>query len=359
MRSSPSLLSLLSLLFLHAGCLPSSQKQNTRAVTPADSLSIRVAAEAPVDTLRLVWTAEAPEASPFELPTSLVWLPDSLGGAVVVADTRRGNLHVFSADGAYVAERRPEGLQFPYLAGLRADTVVVHSRGTRRLDFVVGDHVARSLGLGADYAAVLATDNLLWAKRTEENDTYLARLDAAGREAARYRLPAPHWRHAGFLRAWDEALLSLSGYRPVVDVLPPGAPDGATLDSLALVGFDSPQLVHSYQFLLGEADEPPLLTSSAAALGDRLFVLNLRPDHVRLDVYSRSGRLERVLLYPDPALLAAFYPVDLAARAVAGGVRFALVLQQPGGALSRPGGRVVMLAWDGPESGRNSAGEGA
>src|SRR5690606_8093814 len=179
----------LPLSLLLAGCLPSSQRQNTRALTPADSLSMRLAEEAPVDTLRLVWTAGAPEASPLELPTSMVWLPDSPGGRLVVADTRRASLHVFSPEGDYVGERRPEGLRYPYLAGTRGDTVVVYSRGEQRLDFVMDERVVRRLALPADYAAVLATDDGLWAKRTEEETVYLARLGADGREAARYRLP--------------------------------------------------------------------------------------------------------------------------------------------------------------------------
>jgi hypothetical protein len=357
MIARPPLLSFLSLLALLAqpACLPSSQRANTRAVTPADSLSMRIAAAAPVDTLRLVWTAEAPAASPFELPTSLAWLLDSAasapGGRLVVADTRRGSLHVLTADGGYVEEWRPEGLQYPYLAGLRGDTAVVLARGARRLDFLVEGRVARRLDLPADYAAVLATGAALWAKRAAEGDTYLARLDERGREAARYRLPGPHWRHTGFLRPWGDDLLSLSGYRPVVDVLPAGAPEGAALDSLALHGFDSPQLVRSYQFLIGEVDEPPLLTSSAAAVGDRLYVLNLRVDQVRVDVYGRAPdglRLQRVLVYPDAALVAGAFPADLAVREGPGGVRFALVLQNPGGGLGRPGGRVAMLAWEGP-----------
>src|SRR5690606_28054568 len=153
-----------------AGCLPSSQRANTRALTPADSLSMRLAEGARVDTLRLMWTAGAPEASPLELPTSMAWLPDSLGGELVIADTRRGSLHAFSAEGAYVGERRPEGLRYPYLAGTRGDTVVVYSRGERRLDFVVGERVARRLPLPVDYAAVLAADDALWAKRAEEGD---------------------------------------------------------------------------------------------------------------------------------------------------------------------------------------------
>jgi hypothetical protein len=355
-RAALTLSLLLPLSLSQTGCLPSSQRRNTRAVTPADSLSMRIAAEAPVDTLRLAWTAEAPEASPFELPTSLAWLPDSLGGRLVVADTRGGSLHVVSPEGAYVGAWRPEGLQFPYLAGVRGDTVVVHSRGARRLDFVVDGRVVRRLDLPADYSAVLATDSLLWAKRTEEGDTHLARLDATGREAARYRLPGPYWRHIGFLRPWGDALLSLSGYRPVVDRLPAGAPGGAMLDSLYLYGFDSPQLVRSYQFMQDEVDQPPLLTSSAAALGDRLYVLNLRVEEVRIDVYgpAREGaegglRLERTLVYPDVALLASAFPVDLAVRAVGGsGLQFALALQNPGGVLAPSGGRLVMLAWDGP-----------
>lgn len=340
----------LPLALSQSGCLPSSQRQNTRTLTPGDSLSRHVAATVPVDTLRLVWAAEAPERAPFEFPTSLVWLPDSLGGAIVVADTRAGGLHALSPEGDYAGWSRPAGLEYPYLAGHRADTLIVFSRGAGRLDFVRGDSVLRRVRLPEAFSAVLATDSALYAKRTEENDTFLARLAEDGRIAERYGLVGPHWRHFGFLRAWGDSVLSLSGYRPVVDVLRPETPPEAVLDTLALVGFDSPQLVRSHQFLLGEVDEPPLLTSAAAPLGRRLVAVNLRAEEIRLDVFAPNGagglRLERALVYPDAATVADAFPADLAVRQGTDGVLVVLLMQRPGGVFSRPGGRVVMLRWD-------------
>ncbi|MDX1420460.1 MAG: hypothetical protein R3181_10885, partial [Rubricoccaceae bacterium] len=285
--------------------------------------------------------------APFELPTSVAWWPDSLGGRLAIVDTRRGSLHVLSPEGEVIEERTPDGLRYPYLAGLRADTVVLHNRGERRLDFVVGDRSVRRIPLEQDYGTALATGDGLWAKQAVENDTYLARLDADGTVGVAYPLPQPYWRHVGFLRVWGDSLLSLSGYRPVVDVLPLGAPAGAAPDTLALVGFDSPQLVRSYQFLIDEVDEPPLLTPSAVPLGDRLFVLNIRYDAIRIDVYGRGGRLQRALVLPAADLLADVFPVDLAVREVGGALHIAVVLQHPGGFLDPARGRVAMLAWEG------------
>src|SRR5690606_22953242 len=167
---------------------------------------------------------------------------------LIVADTRSGALHVVSSEGEYAEARRPDGLDYPYLAGHRADTLVVLSRGTNRLGFVVGESVVRTIPLPEErIASALATDAALYAKRADDEGLALLRLTEAGGVAARYPLAGPYWRHVGFLRDWDGALLSLSGYRPVVDRLAPGA---AAPDTLALVGFDSPQLMRSNQFLL-------------------------------------------------------------------------------------------------------------
>ena len=343
---SPVLLLALS----QTGCLPSSQKQNTRALTPSDSLSRDLAATAPADTLQFVWQAEAPEATPFEFPTSIAWLPDSFGGRIVVADTRTGGLHTLSSEGGYVGVQQPEGLEFPYLAGQRADTLVVFSRGPNRLDFVVDGASERQVDLPeGGFSAALATDSALYVKRTDEEEVFLARLTEDGQLAERYELVGPDWRHIGFLRPYGDAVLSLSGYRPVVDIVRPTTPGGATLDTLALAGFDSPQFVRSFQFLTGEIDEPPLLTSSAVSIGDHLVVVNLRVEQIHLDVYGPDGnggfRLERALIYPDMAAVADVFPADIAVHEDAEGWRIVLLMQRPGGVLSRSGGRVLMLRW--------------
>ena len=350
--SRPLFLSVLLVFLLQAGCLPSSQKHSTRAITATDSLSRQIAAEVPVDTLHLVWQLEAPASTPFELPTSLTWLPhrtpDTIRSQLVVADTRRHSLHVVSSDGAYRQEWRPQGLQFPYIAGTRGDTLAVLNRGAGALSFLVEGAVVRQLTLPGDAAsAALVTDSEIWVKETHEQGSFVSRLDTQGREQQRYGLSGPAWRHTGFLRQWGDTLLSLSGYRPVIDQLPLGASSTHTPDSLMLLGFDSPQLVRSYQFLLGEVDEPPLLTSSAAALGNRLYVLNLRPDRLRIDMYDKAGRLRRVLLLPDAVLMANVFPVDLAVRQDSeGSLLFALVLQQPGGLLHSSSGRLALARLD-------------
>ena len=81
-----------------AGCLPSSQKQNDRSVTAADSASAAVAQTVPVDTLDTVWTARAPEADPMPVPSSLVWA----GGTLAVVETQEGSVRRFTEGGAYL-----------------------------------------------------------------------------------------------------------------------------------------------------------------------------------------------------------------------------------------------------------------
>lgn len=331
-----------------AGCLPSSQRERTTALLPSDSLSRLAAQGVPVDTLALAWTVAGDGMS---FPTSLVWTADAeAAGHLVVADTKRGSLHVFAPEGRYEGEVQPTepALSYPYLAGGRGDTVVVLSRGERRLDWVDlrSRRIVRSVPIPfEDVSAALATaEGALWAKRTPEEGggaASLVRLD--GRAVVSVELPGPVWRRYGFLRAWGGALVSLSGYRPVADVLPPGG----RLDTLALVGFDSPQFVRSHQFLRGEVDQPPLLTSSAFPLGDRLFVLNLRTDALRVDVYDRGGRLQRVLTCAIPEETRDHFPVDLAVRRGPSGYRLAVLMQRPGSVLKNPSGQIWMLRWDG------------
>ena len=145
--------------------------------------------------------------------------------------------------------------------GARGDTLAVLSRGVPRLDLVAGGRIVRQIPLPeGEQPTALVTDRAIYYKLVPEAGATLARLDSTGRSVERYRLAGPHWRHYGFLRAWGDSVLSLSGYRPVIDVLAPEADDP---DSLALVGFDSPLLVRSWQFAQGEVAEPPLLTSAA------------------------------------------------------------------------------------------------
>lgn len=327
------------------GCLPSSQKQNTQTLTPGDSLSREIAATALVDSLTVVWEVRAPEETPMELPTSLVWFPDSLGGDLVVADTRRGYIHRISPDGAYQGVWESDDFQFPYLAGIRGDSIAVFNRGRNTLGFVRNGSVVRSITLPEeDVSAVLVTDSSIVVKRTEEGIYDLAEISEHGEMLQRYELVGPYWRHYGFIRSAGSQVFSLSGYRPVVDVLQEETPAGSTLDTLALVGFDSPQLVRSNQFLLDEIDEPPLLISSATYHAGKLYVVNMRAERVRIDVYGTGGHLERVLEYVDYTAVSEAFPADIAVRSDgSNGLLIALVMQSPGGIFSRPGGYVLML----------------
>ncbi len=332
---------------LLAGCLPSSQKENSRAVPAADSASAALAAAVPVDTLAEVWTARPPAAEAMPVPTSLVWA----GGALAVVETQAGGVHRFSEAGAYLGRTALPERSFPYAAGALGDTVVVLARGRGALLWVVpGAGVVREAPVPEGTTNALAAPGLLAARVGGGPDTLapaVVRLGRDGAEVARRPLAGPAWRMLGFLRLWDGRVAALSGYRPVVDVL---EAEGARLgpaDTLALRGFDSPQLVRSAQFVRGEVDEPPLLSSSAAALDGRLFVLNLRSDHVRVDVFDRDGQIERVLVSPTRGF-EIDVATDLAVRAGPdGAVDLAVLMARPPGVLQTPESRVVLYRWRG------------
>src|SRR5690606_28975017 len=111
-------------------------------------------------------------------------------------------------------------------------------------------------------------------------------------------------------------------------------------------------LSRSRLWALGDVDEPPLLSPAAAAVGDRLFVLNNRPGWVHIDVFRRDAGpdgprllLERSLVQPDPQVDNDYYAVDLAARRVDGGVEFVVLTTMPAPGLTflrwTPGGEAV------------------
>lgn len=331
-----------ALLLVLAGCFPSScRRTETRALFPSDSLSREMAEQTSVDTLRLAWEARTTEAVPLAYPRTVLFGED---GTVYVGDAERNSLFAFGTDGRYREEIAPEQLDVPYLAGHQGDTLVVFSAGAGRFDFVADGDIVQSADVGADPArqtlqyGAYWKGNLYYKAVGEDAEGYIARLDARGEVAERAVLPGPYWRHAGFLRAWGDSLLSLSGYRPVIDVATEEG-DALRLDTLALTGFDSPMLARSRLFTLGEVYDPPLLTASAAAAGDRLFVLNMRPGWLRVDVYNRHGRLQNVLVQENPLIDKNFYPTDIAARRTSGGdYEIAVVVPEP-----VP--RVVLYRW--------------
>ena len=347
---------LLASLLLLAGCLPySCRREPNEALFPADSVSRRVAQDVPTDTLRPAGASGGTDAHPLAYPRTVRFVDD----AVVVSDAERNSLFRFGPDGAFRREVTDEAFAVPYLIGHRGDTLAVFSAEADRVDFVVGGRRLADRAVSYDRPTrdalvyMLATDAHLYAKVVgAEVGAHVSRLDAGGEVVARAELGGPYWRRAGFLRAWGDSLASLSGYRPVVHRLPAAFADGARADSLALLGFDSPMLERSYAYAAGDVTKPPLLTASAAAVGDALFVLNLRPGWVQIDVYDRRGRLQRRLVEPRRTGNRNFYPVDLDARRVDGGVQFAVAVRSP-----TP--RVELFRWrpSGTTSGRPPAAE--
>ena len=347
-------LSALALVLL-AGCLPSSGKRQDQALLPADSTSRALAQEAPVDTLRRVWRAEAPAADPLALPTSLAWA----GERLAVVDTPAGRVRWLRPDGRFAGSVELGAEAFPYAAGAVGDTLGVLLRGAGEVTWLAGSEVVRRAPVPESATAALVTDDGAWVRLgggLTGAPGEVARLGTTGAERARRPIGGPSWRAVGFLTAWGDSLLALSGYRPVVDVWAPGG-TGA-LDTLALAGFDSPQLRRSAQFVRGDADEPPLLAPSARALGDRLFVLNARADELRVDVYGRDGRLERVLVNEGTRGPLDLVAVDLAVRRREGAVELAVLWQRPRGLLRAAGSAVELWRWGQAPAGTAARAEG-
>lgn len=330
-------------LFLCTGCLPHScQRQPNEALYPVDSLSRRVAQNTPVDTLHLQWGTGGSKAHPLEHPRTVRFLDD---GRLAVSDVERNSLFRFTTDGQLEQEIADDSFDVPYLIGTRGDTLVVFNAGTNRFDFVpegrlrVGRSVSYERPTPETLVYMLATDTALYAKTVQQKTgSTVSRLDRAGAPVAQIHLGGPYWRQAGFLRAWGDTLVSLSAFRPVVHQLPRGFTDGTTPDSLMLVGFDSPMLERSYAFAQGEVSKPPLLAPAAAAVGDRLFVLNLRPGWVQIDVYARNGRLQQRLVERHETGNRNFYPLDFDAHRTAEASLFAVTIRSP-----EP--RLVVFRW--------------
>lgn len=340
---------LLTALLMLAGCLPRScQREVPTALFPSDSLSRQIAAETPVDTLRHVHRATGSGAGPLQFPRTVRFGP---GESIYVSDAERNSLFVFSERGAFVREIAAPSFDIPYLAGVRGDTLVVFNAGADRIDFVVDGGVVEHI----DAAAVrpqpealvyaVASDTALYAKAVTENtDGFIARLHRDGSMGAQVPLSGPVWRRAGLLRLWGDSLLSLSGFRPVVDVLPVDFTAATRLDTMALVGFDSPMLERSRSFVTGQVTQAPLLSAAADAAGDRLFVLNMRPGWLRIDVFDPTGRLQHRLTQPNPGPGKDFYPRDLAVRVESGGGYLLAV------ALTEPTPRLDLYRWTPPAS---------
>jgi hypothetical protein len=317
---------LIVVCFLATACSPHGcQRQESRALFAADSLSRQMAMTVDVDTLVPLWQFAG---RPLDHPRTIVYAPD---GSLLVSDTRRHEVLLFT-NGAEPVTIKAASFRFPYLAGFVEDTLLVFNPDAGHIDFVANGNVYRSIATPADlpahrplqYAAAVGQN--IYFKTVGDGETgFIARLDLAGNQSDRFELPGPYWRHAGLLRSWDSDLLSLSGFRPVVDVI-----RGSELDTLALVGFDSPMLARSRNFVMGTTRDSPLLSASAAPAGDYLFVLNMRPGWLHIDVFNRDGMIVRTLTQPNPEARKRFYPLDLAVRQLARDTfEIAVILSEP------------------------------
>lgn len=301
MRAVPGIL-LLAL----TGCLPFGKKE-PKALFPADSLSRGIAQTVDVEPLVLDWRVDGGESAYL---ASLVFGPDSL---LWTGDLGNHAVRRFSLDGEELESRK--GFSFPYLVAGPSDALVVYEAGSNRLVSV--DDTSRGIDLpsltgeAASLSRQVATVNgVTYVKDARPPVAIIRRLSTAGKEEATTRLPGPSWHHFGVLRPWLDRVVSASSYRPVIYLLDPSG----RLDSLRLQGFDSPMLARIRAFSEGAVDEPPLVISGVYGTHDALYVLNVRPGTIRIDVFDRTGRLLRILQREEPEPTS-FTPVDLVVRA--------------------------------------------
>ncbi len=311
-------------LLLLSGCLPySCRRQESVALTPADSLSRALASSIPMDTLALAWTRPIGDERGDAYPRT-VRFSTAQNGPIYLGDAEQALVFVFDPAGEPIDTFATAPI--PYLAGVRGDTAAVFEPEAPAMHFFVRGALVGTVPIQdaerSETALVYGAfgghsgNRAIYYKRVDpEAGGFVAGIDPSGNATTRQPLPGPHWRHAGMLRFWGDSLLSLSGFRPVVDVI---AQDGA-LDTLALHGFDSPMLARSRSWMREDIHQAPLLTPSAAAENDLLFVLNLRAGWLRIDAFDRTGRLVHRLTEPDHAWDAGFFPQDLDVRSRADG----------------------------------------
>ena len=326
----------IALLLLLAGCLPSScRRTESTALLPADSLSRQIAASAMVDTLRLEWSTADSSPTELEYPRTVRFAG---GDSVLVADAERSSLFVV-ADGFVIDEIPLPGIDVPFIAGVEGRTITLFDAGTLTFYRIRGGRAVDSTSIddpGRERTSLVygAARAKLYYKRVDpEKRSFIAAYSNEGQPLDTTYLDGPHWRYAGLLKMWGDTLVSLSGFRPVVDLLYAadgvGGNESTSTDTLALVGFDSPMLARSRLFMRGEVHEAPLLSSSAAPAGGLLFVLNIRAGWLQVDVFGRDGRLQHRLVGPDVEYRKAFFPQDLDVRPRGSGYEIAVVFTEP------------------------------
>ncbi len=303
------------LALILAGCLPSScNRTESRALLPSDSVSRAFASTLPVDTLEIRDVIEQSDELQMGYPRTVAFAPD---GRLWMSDAELHLVTAFEESGEVIEQIDAAEFEFPYIAGFRGDTLMVFSPQTRTVESFLGSVRVGSLSMpdvlperGAFQYAAASEGRLYYKAIADEFEGYVFRLRPGGQIEERWQLDGPYWRYAGFLRIWGDSLLSLSGFRPVVHV----QIGEAAIDTMALSGFDSPMLARSRRFVIGDLAEPPLLSTSAAPSGNYLFVLNMRPGWLRVDVYDHGGLLKRILTQPAPEFNQDYYPTDIAVR---------------------------------------------
>ncbi|GMQ81299.1 MAG: hypothetical protein BMS9Abin05_0730 [Rhodothermia bacterium] len=310
---------LILLTVLLSGCLPSScNRTESRELFPQDSLSRALAASVPMDTLTVLDWIEVSEDLIMEYPRTLSY---DAKDRLWVSDTELHLLIALGPDGSVEKRIDASDFKFPYIAGFRGDTVMVFSAGTSEIVKVVSGEAVGRIPVPVDgpskgvfrYAA--ADEARVFIKVIADgSEGYIAELDDSGEVLNRWALGGPYWQYAGMLRIWGDSLISLSGFRPIIHL--PSAADSVQV--ISLVGFDSPMLSRTRLFMLDELDQPPMLTASAVADGEFLFLLNMRPGWLRVDVYDHDGRLQYILTQPLPEFNQDYYPTDIAVRRISG-----------------------------------------
>lgn len=336
---------LLSLLLTVSGCLPfSCQRSQPRALFPADSLSRQFAETTSIDTLMTVWETTGSSEVKLAYPRTVRF--DSLGN-IFASDAQNNEIYrFFREDGVIDKVYSSISYQTPYLVGFRQDTLLVFNPSSRRIDYTIGDETQLFIQLPPDDSGpdrlqyVVVSDNETYYKVVDaEFEGYIASVGRNGNVVSSTPIPDPYWRYAGALRIWNDELLSLSAYRPFVDFIS----ESNSLDSLALYGFDSPMLARSRAFVFGDVRQPPLLYSSATAVDNLLYVLNLRPGWLRIDVFDREGTLQHRLVQREPGFNKEFYPIDIDVRNSGNGEIELLV------AYIKPEPKISLYTWR-PES---------
>jgi len=325
-KSSPYWL--IAALFL-SGCLPSScTRIESKEISAADSLSRALAASFPVDTLTVI--------DRIQPDSDLLVYPRTIGydeqGVLWITDTAQHVVLSLGSDTDTLVPRDTIPDSYPYLAGFRAGSVFAFSPAFHKVYELQQGRVTREIALQGDLPEkgglryAIATDSGFAVKIAANGfQSYIARLSDQGAVDGRINLESEEWRYAGLLRASGDTLFSLAGYLPQIDRWV-----GGELDSLSLIGFDSPMLARTRQFRSGETDQPPLLTASAIKAGGHWFVLNMRPGWTQIDVYSFGGSLQYILTEPNPAFNQEFFPTDIAVFALSdGGYHIAVSMVKP------------------------------